>query len=269
MIETMYVVQYGIDEINFIIEYLKWCYPRFHLSQLTNGLMSDSLQVNSVYPLALVYEQVLNSEGDLDFKSILPAVGVELVTDTDFKDTLGYNKGPFKVNENFLKELENTTLADRNLKASTVLSDTNLKLIRSNFDKMQADNKYYAGTKTESINQDLIRISIWCDNVDVKNLIFKITRALLKNLKITKGSILLNLNIKAQADMYDLNTGRILYGAQFELSFQNYIRTIELPYKTEDILLLEKAEAHFYRDEQEQNNERAKKSALIFDDKGE
>lgn len=195
---------------------------------MSNNLISDTPRVTNVHPITVAIDQVYNQNNN-DFSGLLPAVSVELIEDADYqKESLGYNTRSYEVTSDKLTELESIALKDRTL-LGEIVPTTSIDKMKTIQQANEAAGGYYIGTSNSSLLSQRVQISVWADSGTVRNILHKVTRALLYRVKRYLINKVKNMNIVGVANLYNLETGRTLYGSEFTVSFINYQNLVEMP----------------------------------------
>jgi hypothetical protein len=221
------VIQQCIDEVVFFINYLRTNIEKYDLHELTNGGTGDIPNIIGAHPLAVEYGNYLNPDGDGNYTSILPAIGVELIDDNDNNQQyLGSGYKTFEITQEWIDEADGIALKDR-FDQGLVLSNANLDQIKA--DKVSKGSEKLYATSNEYLLAQNVNISCWSDHWQITRILYVVLRGLLEKLKheLSKNGVR-NTSLSGQGALYNYEFDQTLFGAEFNLRFTNGHRDTEV-----------------------------------------
>lgn len=229
MSESILFARQTIDETEFFLQLLREYFGKLDMDSLANNLISKIPQIKIGNPLADIFGDLIASNGEADFTSSLPAIGVECQDDMPHKDFLGRGEGVEIITQDFIDYCKTIALRDR-VKYGEFISDEQIEALQTALDLYTAAGLDYKAVYWDALLSQQIQISVWADNPRITEILYKAVRLILNRAKIllSKNKVL-NFNWKAQRGVYNYDTGRNLYGAEFNINFINFTRTIEAP----------------------------------------
>lgn len=227
--DVIFFSRYTIDETQYFIDLLTQYFSMMDIDEHTNELVGKIPNIKNVHPLSDVFGDFLSSQGESDFTSTLPSIGVEAQTEKIYKEFLGRGQKTITIDQEFIDYLCSIRLRDR-IRCGEFISKTNLQKIKDTFALYQAEGIEYRGVANEYLVEQNMQISVWADNPVVMNVLFKGVRdILLKAKTFLLGNKIINFTFDGERGIYNYDTGRILYGGEFSIKFVNFVQTIEMP----------------------------------------
>lgn len=221
--------RYTIDETEYFINLLTQYFKMMDIDELTNELVGKIPNIKNVHPLSDVFGDFLSSQGESDFTSTLPAIGVEAQTEKIAKEFLGRGQKTITIDKEFIDYLCSIKLRDR-VRCGEFISKSNLKKIKDTYELYQAQGIEYRGVANEYLVEQHMQISVWADHPRVMDTLFKAVRdVLLKSKTFMAKQKIINFDFDGERGIYNYDTGRILYGGEFSIEFVNFVQTIEMP----------------------------------------
>lgn len=229
MSESLLFARQTIDETEFFFKLLTEYFSNLDTDEFTNNLIAKVPQIKIGNPLADIFGDLIANGGEVDFTSSLPAIGIECQDDAPYKEYLGRNESVIVITQDFIDYLKNFKLGER-IKYGEIISDNQLEKLQNTFNDYQSKSIPYKAICWDSLLSQKIQISVWADNPRITEIVYKMVRLILNRAKtlLSKQKIL-NFNWTAQRGVYNYDTGRNLYGSEFDITFINFIRTIEAP----------------------------------------
>ena len=228
MADPIYLYRTAISETEYTMKYIKDNIAAYKLNEITNGRCPDAPGIHEAYPLTLEYGASLDSDGD-NYTTLLPAIGVELIPDNEgTPQTLGRKQSVFEINQAFIDELTAIPIRDRILTGNPV-ADSTLQEIQDALDAaIAADDKLYAN-KTVDLHNQSLTVSIWTDDITVKNLLYKTVRAILKRMRFVVSALgVKNMAVNGTDGFYNFDFDKTLYGAEFNVTWIQNVTNITI-----------------------------------------
>jgi len=234
----IHFTQFIIDEVKYFIDFITANIAEYKLSELTNGNAGDIPSIQGAHPLAIEYGNALAADEEGNYTSILPAIGVELLDDDLFeRQLLGAGYKNEEVTQDFIDEVSAIQLKDR-FNNGTIMSNTVLNNIQD-AKTAKGSEKLWASSD-RYLERISINISIWSEHIEVTRILYMILRSILKRAKrdlSSKG--IKNLMIKGQNALYNYEFGTTLFGSEFNLSFINLHKNVEIDTDLETLKIIE------------------------------
>lgn len=227
----------AIDETEFIMDYLATKLPDYKLNELTNGHIPTNVAIHEAHPLSIEFGNILAS-GEGDYTSLLPAIGVELIPDTESQQQVlgrGSLHG-FKVTQAWIDALTAIPIRDR-IKTGTPITDSQLTQIQTDLDAAIADDQDLWGKKIRDLHQQQITVSIWASDITAKKLLYKAVRACLKRMRFVVSALGVKaMTVSGTDGFYNYDFSDTLFGAELsigwiqpviEITIDSTVKTIE------------------------------------------
>jgi len=224
----IYFSQFAVDEIRYFADFIEDNIADYELKELSNGYMGDIPNIILSHPLAAEYGALLSASDPRNYTSVLPAIGVELLNDNESgKQLLGQGYKSEEITQAFITQAASIDMKDR-YKEGLLMSDTVNDALQS-AKTAKAGEKLWAVTKQYFQDQS-VNISMWSDQPEVTRLLYLTMKSLLKRTKldIAKNYSVKNLSISGQTALYNYEFGGTRYGAEFNLTFVNSHKDVEV-----------------------------------------
>lgn len=217
----------NIEEVNYFISYLVAHIEEYGLKELTNGYMGNIPSINNAHPLAMEYGNMLNSDDQGNYTSILPAIGVELINDNESSQQfLGGGEKWEEITQAKIDSWTAIEMKNRFLNG-IILSAANLASITAM--KVAKGTEKLWGKRSTYLHNVQVAVSVWSDHFEITRILYTVVRDLLNRIKkdISKLGVK-NLKIEGQGSIYNFEFHQTLFGAEFTLSFVNAVNQIEI-----------------------------------------
>lgn len=220
--------QFGLDEVNYFLDFIKTHIGEYHINELTNGYCGDIPSINGAHPLAMEYGNMLSAAvaGSENYTSVLPAIGVEFIDDNENEpQVLGAGRQIIEVTQDFINAVEAIPLEKRIgngvLMSKTVLD--NIKAAKTT----KGDEALY-GRMDRYIQAQSLNISVWSDHIDVTRIVYLVVRSLLKRAKRDLSRNAKNLRVSGSGAIYNYEFGKTLFGAEFNVTLLQMMQNVEV-----------------------------------------
>jgi len=219
----------SLDVEDWLLDFLVARYPEYHLEQLSNNLIPNIPSTNAVHPIIMEYQQMASGSGT-DWESILPAVGVELVTDDDNLKKLGYSSKIITIDQAFMDSI---SFASETNPGQRMRLRTNSGIFLSNeqVDELQGlvdtlDVLY--GKHFQWLEEQAVNISIWAESIEIRKILYMTTKAIILRAKneIMNFANIRNMTLSANLGLYNTELARILFGSEMSLRYINSFNEI-------------------------------------------
>jgi len=228
MADKIYIMKSAIDEVEYTMNYLDTNLDEYDLNELTNGRCPEKPGIHEVHPLSMMFGEMVNGEGD--YTSLLPSIGVELVPDSEFgTQKLGRGEAVFTISQDLIDELVAIPLRDR-IRTGWPVSDTKLTAIQDALTDAvdNRDGKLYA-KKIVDIHDQTLTVSIWADDISVKRLLYKTVRVILKRMRQQVSALgVKNMKVNGTDGFFNYEFDQTLFGAEFSVNWLQDVVSIEI-----------------------------------------
>lgn len=216
MFNPVKFTSYDIWNTEYYIELLNQEFAFRDLKEISNGRI-EGIKAVKEHPLIQMVGAVLSSGGESNLVGILPSIGV-VEGDADHTiDRVGETTGKYLIwgqpEINQLKTgLENLEESQR----EGIISKTQIQ----NLENILAKNNALKVQIVTGFQQETIFISLWCNTLEERQLISKVLRSIIYDLRdqMTKDGIK-NINLRTSKGLTNMNFGRVIYGEETELTF--------------------------------------------------
>lgn len=236
-----YVAQLSVDEVQYFLDFIGNNIEDYKLSEITNDLCPDIPSINGAHPLAMEYGSLISSSDPENYTSFLPAIGVELIDGGEAdRKTLGRGYKVEEVTRTWIDGIKNITPKER-FKSGIFAANTTI----NDIDTMKEDKGEEAlySRSNKYMQHNFVNISCWSFNIDLTRAVFLVVRSLLHRAKLDlSGQGGKNLSVKEQGALYDFTFGETAFGAEFQLTFINVHKNIEVD---DSLETLKSVEHHF------------------------
>jgi hypothetical protein len=216
------IVSFNVEEIAYFISFFETHISEYGLHELTNGNCGDIPSIVASHPLSMEYGNILSSQanGESNYTSILPAIGVELLNDSESpQQFMGSANQNIEITQDYISAINNIELKNR-FKSGYALTKTNLTNLQTA--KTQKGNEKLWGKKNSYLQDTQIGISIWDTNPQITRILYIIVRDLLKRIKHEISLLgIKNTKIDGIGSLYNFEFDKTWFGAEFTINFKN------------------------------------------------
>jgi len=209
--------KYSYDEVSYFIDFITNNIEKYKLSKLTNDNCGDIPSINDTHPLAMEYGNLI-ADGTENYTSILPAIGIELVSDNeDTPNLLGKGSGVIEFTQALHDEISAIPLVDR-YKQGWLIADETLAEIQAAINA-KGGEKLYAKVDSEMLSQT-VNVSIWSEDSILTRYVYLVVRSLLHKAKVSGSSVgLKKMSVNGEMGLYNYDFSKTLHGAEFNVNF--------------------------------------------------
>ena len=211
---------YSIYGIEFFIEKIKADLLLRDLSGLTNGKV-EIINILKEHPIVAFFASNFENPKDVaqKYSGIIPGIGVTPADLPDEGETLSVGLNNFEVTQDWLDEMnsfDNQKVRTQQGQVTQKMIDDVSYYIKKNERVLGESHKYM---KNEGIN-----ISVWSMSPDMDIMLGIMVGGILKDIVTGLSgdeSKIRNMSLRTTKGLISLDTGRVLYGCEFAVTFTN------------------------------------------------
>lgn len=221
-------VEYPIDSPFWWIRELQQNLERRDIKGATGGKI-EAIKVSAQHPLVLMTGAFLASENaNPSVAGIIPGISVMEGSETEENTTMGRGtRADAFIDTPYLDQIQAQYPKMEDRTKEGILTDTQIETMRVLL------NKYPKKRLRAAIShlwfRDSVMISLWTHSVTERVLIGNILRsAVFDTVNKLSARNVRDPSLRADKGLVNMNFGRILEGQEIEVSFQNWIRTVQV-----------------------------------------
>ena len=214
-----------VEIVDWYMNYLKTTLADYDLFKISNGRISDNPNVLDVHPIAMETGALVSSENPKNYKSVLPAIGVEMQQDPETYMRLGEGQHPSVITQDDIDYIRAMTMKQRYTEGKLV-SDEGLSELQTAIDKLAGDPLW--AEKLEIIHQPTIMVALWSDDPQVTRILYRFVRAALHRSRTDLRKRGITTTINGNVALYNFDFGRMLVGAEFTIQCYLILRLFDV-----------------------------------------
>jgi hypothetical protein len=228
---------YIINSIEFFISRIETELDYRDLPGLSNGKV-EIINVTKEHPLVSLMASRLSDTRDSDLwrSNILPAISVTPGSRPEKSFTLGKSLQPEVVNETFIDALKvYLGKTNKEIQQELLITHKQIETIVGEYNRVAAGGMKSQGN--EFFRNEEINLSIWSESPDIDDLLGKVVDSVLVEIQVGilgDDSKIRNLDYKDARGLTNFNYGRVLYGTEYNLTFENSYKNFKI--YTDDVV---------------------------------